>query len=202
MRFGIYGVLIAIASSSIPAEAAKNDLSDVLATVAAELMGCRGLNDDKARLQCFDTVAKKASEGAGKAILESLDSPKVEFSLSNMIVVDPADLYISPRKYVGRSLEVRNVACIHADTDDYRCISGGSVFTAIFSEDVSPSQSKIEMERRCGLIRNISSPNCRVTIRFVPSEFEEDVVSGANKRVIFKTLSLEVRPAQQNRRSR
>jgi hypothetical protein len=109
-------------------------------------------------------------------------------------VVDPADVYVAPNKYMDKPIELRNMKCLHADKDEYRCLAPGDNALVVFAAAVEPAAEKEAIETKCGEIKNILSPQCAKTIRFTPAENSDDIVSGYRKRTIILTRSIEVVP--------
>ena len=57
------------------------------------------------------------------------------------LVVDPGDLTISSNKYIGKPIEVRGMACFHADKGDYRCTDKGASVT-VYAAAVEPPSAQ------------------------------------------------------------
>src|SRR5436190_23178118 len=61
---------------------------------------------------------------------------------TNYRVVDPSDVYVSPNKYKDKPIELRDMRCLHADEDEYRCIAPGGTTLVVFSSAVEPEGEK------------------------------------------------------------
>jgi hypothetical protein len=110
--------------------------------------------------------------------------------------VDPDDIHVAPRKFVGRPIEIRNVRCFYADKDDYRCLAPSrGMVTAVFARSVGPANEKETLETDCGAIKKIESLACRRTIRIVPADFGEDAPNAFAKRIVVKVANIEIVPA-------
>ena len=170
---------------------------------ASDFAGCRAIADATQRLECFDGFAKDwaaPAEHVEVTTTRDIVSPTqpVEARL-----VDPDDLYLAPRKYLGKLIELRDVKCFYADVSEYRCAPRRGRFTlTIFAKTVAPDKERDLLESECGTIRTIDGPKCRKTIRFTLNDFGADRVSGMEQRVIAQTLSLEIVAVGTDRKSR
>lgn len=101
-------------------------------------------------------------------------------------VVDAVDLYVGPRKYLGKNIEVRKVRCYFADVDDYRCITDDPL--VVFSRSVEPKSVRQWIEDNCDQIRKLPTAKCLFAIRFSfdADDVSEDIISGYQKRMIIR----------------
>jgi hypothetical protein len=86
-----------------------------------QVVGCAPLKDDKDRLACFDKAAatlKTAGVPSGPETANTRDIVS-SFAPGDFKVVDPDDIHVAPRKFVGKPIETRNVRCFYADKNDY-----------------------------------------------------------------------------------
>jgi hypothetical protein len=113
-------------------------------------------------------------------------------------VVDPRELGIGSKKYMGKNLEVHNFHCYYADVKDYPCIFPG-VFVAIFTKNIDPANLRTKVEDDCdNFEKAFSTSKCSFTIRFSYDEDDvtEDVVSGYQKRTVIGLSDVElIQPA-------
>lgn len=165
---------------------------------SAQDSACRALKDDKARLECFDRAAKPDAPDEATATTKEVVAA---FGASDYKVVDPSDLYVAPTKYTGKPVQVRNVQCLHADKDEFRCIAPGASILLVMAADITPSAARTALEDTCGTMRAMPTAACRRTIRFVPLMNAGDVVNGRN-RVVIATPSAEVVAGEEPRRRR
>lgn len=167
---------------------------------------CASKADDKERLACFDGAVKASKPGqanvGGAGTDEVVSSTKEIVAVPTTSgppkseayrLIDPADLYVAPNKYLKRPIELRRMRCLHADKDEYRCIAPGSVIVTIFTARLTPSSEQAAVENECGEIRKMTtSPKCLKTIRFVPLKAEEDLVNGYTKRLVVVAAAVEI----------
>lgn len=101
-------------------------------------------------------------------------------------VVDASDLYVGPRRYIGKNVEVRKVRCYYADVDDYRCITGDPL--VVFSQAVEPKSARLWIEDNCDQLRKLQTAKCLFAIRFTfeADDVSEDIISGYQKRMIIR----------------
>lgn len=177
--------------------------TSVKAQFLSDFTACAAKKDNTERLTCFDAAAKAASgdkdlfdySKVNPAITgeSTKTSDAIKPSKPNEYkVVDAADLFVSPGKFEGKAIEVRNVRCFHADKQDYRCLSLTS-HVMVNSLDISPASAKQDLEDQCGEIAKVSiSKKCLKTIRFTPLTHEEDTLSGFQKRVVVATPVIEI----------
>ena len=107
-------------------------------------------------------------------------------------VVDPKDLQLGPKKFIGRPIELKNMQCYYADINEYRCWSSGSASVTIFSPKIVDGPENAKFDDVCGKSKNTSGPACRRTIRLVPKEWDEDQPSAFGKRTIIRTPQIEL----------
>ena len=132
------------------------------------------------------------TDGIGKqrtAVEEriDIDAPSAKISYK---VVDASDLYVGPRKYLGKGIEVRRVRCYYADVEDYRCLTGGPA--VVFSQAVEPHSIKQLIEDNCDQLRKLQTAKCLFDIRlsFEADDVSEDIISGYQKRMVIKPASI------------
>lgn len=156
---------------------------------------CAEKIDDEARLACFDTLADawSKSDASSEKTTSTTEISKPADPLVYR-VSDPDDMFVAPRKYIGKPVELRRMSCFHADVKEYRCISNGDLPLVVFTADITPASEKAAIEADCGEIKKVSSSNCRKTLRFVPGHIDEDTLSGNNKRAIVLARSIEIIP--------
>lgn len=164
------------------------------------LTWCSTFSEDAARLACFDRLAKETLPVDAKASPLPTNTP-VQSALKtasadaiiNYRKIDAEDLYASPGKYEGKPIQIDRVRCYHADKDEYRCVSSGSVTLMILTIDITPSQEKTVIESECGEIKKMAtSSRCLKSIKFTPLKHDEDIISGYKKRVVVLSKQLEV----------
>lgn len=150
------------------------------------------------RLKCFDAVAKLPQPVAAKVAMQERERP-IPANEAKAIPVSASDLGIGTRKFDGKLIEMSGLSCVHADTDDYRCVTGASV--TIFAKAVEPAGSREHMERVCGSVEKaLRTAACKFTVRFVVGERDEDIISGYQKRTVMKVESMWA--AEERRRRR
>ncbi|CAH1657295.1 exported hypothetical protein [Hyphomicrobiales bacterium] len=157
---------------------------------------CAEKTDDEARLACFDTLAEAwaKSDSPSEKTANTTEISKPADPLVYR-VSDPDDMYVAPRKYIGKPVELRRMSCFHADVKEYRCISNGDLPLVVFTADITPASEKAAIEADCGEVKKVSSSICRKTLRFVPGHIDEDMMSGNNKRAIVLARTVEIVPA-------
>ena len=104
-------------------------------------------------------------------------------------VVDPDDLFIGTRKYLGKPILLRRMRCYYADVDDYRCTANGPVLLAVFTATVEPASAREWIEKNCGQLKvAITSEKCVFNTRFVygADDAKDDVVSGFEQRKVIR----------------
>lgn len=106
-------------------------------------------------------------------------------------VVAAVDMELSPRKWMGQYVEMKNMRCMHADEGEYRCIEAGGDGAVIFAEAVKPSERQTYIERECGTFAEMVRDKCRFTLRFTPEKYDQDIVSGYEKRTIIMAQEIE-----------
>ena len=183
---------------TMPAQAADaDDLKKAIELCAKE-------NQTAIRLACFDLIARMTSEDektpekTAKTADVLKPVPTTEFKR-----VDTDDIFVAPRKFQDKGIELTGARCYHADLNEYRCIGAGSLAVIIFAPSVSPVGAKSQLEDECGEIRKMAtSSKCRKTIRFVPLKISEDEIGGSQKRAVILASSIEVisAPARTRRR--
>jgi len=191
-------------------------LSSQVARSAEGLADCRAMKDDKERLACFDRVPNPVAPapntspavapppaGGSKPIpIDKLAAA----SFPDATLVDAADLGVGSKKYVGKSIELRDMKCYYADVSDYRCISGRNV--VVFTAAMFPDVLRLKLEKDCGELKKMTiSSVCSKSIRFRFSEDEvdEDMISGYQRRTIIRPEAVELvapPPQPQRRRNR
>lgn len=106
-------------------------------------------------------------------------------------VVAGVDMQLAPRKWMGQPVEMRRMRCLHADKDEYRCITSDSSTLIIFAEAIKPAAMQDFMERSCGTFEEMMKPTCRFTLRFTASEHGSDTISGYQKRTVIRAATVE-----------
>lgn len=179
------------------------DAAEVVEAVMG-VMGCASLKDDKERLSCFDKAVLSLKTAGVTTGPETANTKEIvsSFAAGDFKVVDPDDIHVAPRKFLGKPIELRNVRCFYADKDDYRCVSSSNLTTVIFAKSVEPSDAREALEADCGAIKKLSSPGCRKTVQIVPMEFAEDAPNAFTKRIIVRTLNLKILALQGGRPKR
>jgi hypothetical protein len=188
-----------LAASTNAFSAGPEDVLDSLVGV----MKCTGTKDDPERLRCYDAAVVTLRTAGVADAPKTADTKEVvaSFSPSDYKLVDPDDMHVAPRKFVGKPVELRNAKCFYADKDDYRCLgSSRSMITTIFAKDVGPSAEKDALENDCGAIKKLESPLCRRTIRFVPRDYDQDAPNAFAKRIVMRAATIEIVPAPRARR--
>lgn len=108
-------------------------------------------------------------------------------------VVALSELGLSPRKYAGKPIEVRNLVCYYADVGDYRCVSPLSAPVVVFFTKVLTGAVK-QIEQNCDEFEKaMRAAKCRVALRFTfaVEDIEDDQMSGSVQRRIFRPESAE-----------
>jgi hypothetical protein len=170
-----------------------------------QVVGCSPLKDDKDRLACFDKAAATLKTAGVPSGPETANTREIvsSFAPGDFKVVDPDDIHVAPRKFVGKPIEIRNAKCFYADKDDYRCMAPSrGMVTTVFATSVGPANEKEALETDCGAIKKIDSPACRRTIRIVPVDFAEDAPNAFAKRIVVKVANIEIIPAARSRQQR
>ena len=159
---------------------------------------CAGIREFSARLECFDAYAQAllASDAkTGATTKEVIASKPAEFKRT-----DPADIQITPNKFIGRGVEVAGFQCFHADKDEFRCIHPKATLL-LLTIKVKPDIEQATLEDTCGSINTaVTSPKCRRTLRFVPLKAENDKIDGYRSRTMIFAGEIEVVPSQRQRR--
>lgn len=170
-----------------------------IARDTSALSWCSTFSEDAARLACFDRLAKEASAvdaapaPTAPPAKAATQQPSTDTAAIIYKKIDAEDLYASPGKYEGKPIQIDRVRCYHADKDEYRCVSSGSVTLMILTIDISPTQEKALIENECGEIKKMAtSSRCLKSIKFTPLKHDEDIISGYKKRVVVLSKQLEV----------
>ncbi|MBS7697854.1 MULTISPECIES: hypothetical protein [unclassified Chelatococcus] len=166
---------------------------------------CAEKTDDEDRLACFDTLAAAWSETEPRSD-KTASTTEISTPADPLVyrVSDPDDMYVAPRKYIGKPVELRRMSCFHADVKEYRCISNGDLPLVVFTAEITPPSEKAAIEAECGEVKKVSSSSCRKTLRFVPGVINEDMLSGNNQRavVLARTVEIVPTPPPQKKRRR
>lgn len=148
---------------------------------------CSRLTDSTARLNCYDQASKTSVPPPNE------QSATADHLPGNFELTDPQDLWVSPSKYEGKLIELRNVQCFFADKNEYRCLApndGDPVM--VVSADVLSLKEKTKLQDQCGVVRAVATPKCTRTIHFIPIHSEQDDVNAMTKRAVFAALLMEV----------
>lgn len=187
MRF-VFAALMATLPSIAVAETGADDI----------IAMCSKLGEK--RVECLEIAVRSLIQAPavdGAKTKEIVGQSPLEYK-----VVDADDLFVSPNKFRGKGVELRGMACFHADQSDYRCIAPRGVTLVIFAKEVTPPEARSKLEDDCGQIKKAATALCRRTIRFVANEFDADTVSGYQNRIIFKPTSIEVVAQARGKRKR
>jgi hypothetical protein len=193
-------ILLAAGSSYVgnrPAAAA-----DVVEAVLG-VMGCSGVKDDKDRLACFDKAATILKTAGVPSETETANTKELvsAFGPNDFKVVDPDDVHVAPRKFIGKPIELKNVRCFYADKNDYRCIAPSQrMVTTVFAKSIGPANERDAIESDCGAIKKLEAPACRKTIRIVPIDYDEDSPNAFAKRIVVKVANIEIMPPVRSKR--
>lgn len=152
------------------------------AIAAAE--DCKAIQDTTKRLECYDRGGAPA-EATTKDIVTAPASALPQ-------TVDATDLYVAPKKYIGKRIELRRVQCFYADKDEYRCIAAADAPVLIVATDIMPTAAKDALERDCGQIKKVQTQACRRVIRFTPVVVDHDDAVAFAKRTVVVTKAIEV----------
>lgn len=188
------------AAATFPEFSPDSGANGKQATLAARKAWARA--DDEIRANCLAT-APDNYEGLERCLRESVEAAtetkaKIDTSYK---AVDLADLGIGSRKYSGRNLEVRGIRCYYAEVEDYRCT--GSEAVSVFAKNVEPPEARKWLEENCDQVRvALSSPSCRVTLRFhyEASMTEQDIISGYQRRTVISPNTVTVILPKKRRR--
>lgn len=202
MSYRSIGYLLATISVICGASRAPAAGADEVLDAVVGVMRCSATKDDSERLRCYD-AASTALRSAGLPEAKTADPKAVvaSFSPSDYKLVDPDDLHVAPRKFIGKPVELRNVKCFYADKGDYRCLAPSrSMITTVFAKDVGPPGERDTIESDCGAVKKIDSPLCRRTIRLVPVDFSEDAPNAFAKRMVIQSATIEFVPSARAKR--
>lgn len=175
----LFSTIIIISASVALADTSPQSIIDT----------CSKATTTDIRIQCLEFAVRNLAaqpDTEGAKTKDVVTQAPLEYK-----VADAEDLYVSPNKFKGKGVELRGMACFHADKGDYRCIARGGTTLAVFAKDVAPSDARAKLEDDCGQIKKASTGACRRNIRFVASEFDSDTVSGYQKRVVFTPAVIE-----------
>jgi hypothetical protein len=106
-------------------------------------------------------------------------------------VVDAADVFLAPNKFLGKDIEIRGVYCYFADVDDYRCITSGDG-PVIFTKAIEADEGRKLVEENCDTIKKATGAKCRVTVRLNYDGVDRDELSDRKTRVILRPASVTV----------
>lgn len=173
-----------------------------IAEAVLEIVGCSLLKDDRARLACFDKASATLKSAGIPASPITANTKEIlsSFAPGDFKVVDPDDIHVAPRKFIGKPIEIRGVRCFYADKDDYRCITPSRLTTAVFGRSISPTIERDALEGDCGAIKRLESPACRKTIRVVLTDYSQDAPSAFAKRIVVTAPVIEIVPIARTRR--
>lgn len=164
-----------------------------IGSAAAEgFADCVGRSPDAERLKCFDAAAQGGSSRAEDPKTPTTKEIVATKPSDPPQVVDPSDLFVSPRKFKGKAIELRNARCFHADANDYRCLAPGASVVLIGAPSISPDEAQAQIEKDCGQIRKIQTAACRKTLRFVVREVDDDQVNAMTRRVTVVAPVIEI----------
>lgn len=76
---------------------------------------------------------------------------------------DPKDLELGPRRFVGKPLKLRDMQCLYADLNEYRCWSSQANMT-VFAQRIQAHSGSAEFDTLCGKSKNANSRRCKRTI--------------------------------------
>lgn len=190
----------------------------VYLVVAAALMGsvahadpaqpdwtaCLVGSSDAQRLKCYDELAAKTGQShGGTAPLPPIPSTREVVSAGRggpPQAVEAGDLYVAPNKYKGKTVELRDARCFHADLNDYRCVAQDGQTVLIAAPTIAPDAAREQIERDCGQIKKILTPPCRKTVRFTPSSFDMEDMNAFAKKLTITASSIEVAERRERRR--
>lgn len=103
--------------------------------------------------------------------------------------VDPKDLQLGPRKFIGKPIELRNMQCFYADINEYRCWARGAGMT-VFATTIIDYPAKDKFDDFCGRQKNADTAACRKTLHIVPEEWSQDQPSAFGKRTLITVKEL------------
>jgi hypothetical protein len=158
----------------------RRDLGEAAKCEQAELL--YGPNGSRA--------AGLVTVGAAPLPVATQAAPKPQRTVSPRVVAG-ADMQLAPRKWLGQPVEMRRMRCLHADKDEFRCITSDSSTLIIFAEAVSPPTMQDFVERSCGTFEEMLNPTCRFTLRFTAEQHGEDTISGYQKRTVIRAATVE-----------
>jgi hypothetical protein len=162
--------------------------------------GCWSIKEDKGRLACYDkgSPSSEGTPAASTSVEEKTPATTKDvlgsYGPGDYKIVDADDLYVAPKKYTGKPIEVKNMSCFYADKDEYRCIASTGLTVAVFALTVEPPAEKSALEDSCGTIKQLDKPSCRKTIRLVPLGYDSDTVNGNQKRIVLFASAIEIMP--------
>lgn len=78
--------------------------------------------------------------------------------------LEPVDLSIENRKFVGATIETR-MQCFNVRGSDFRCVDDNGPIIEFIAAD--PPETLAMLARRCDTLTKAASPRCRFKIRFV-----------------------------------
>lgn len=196
-------------ASSMPASRLALSLCALLAASSAsaqeqEKRGCAGLPKDADRLACYDTVnGRPPAVTAEEPTLDVKAEEQPTASTKEIVglvaptdyrLVDPADLFVAPSKFIDKPVEIRRAHCFYADRSEYRCLAPGREAVIVIAPNISPPDAKSLLENDCGAIKAMQTVKCQRTIRFVPAAHAQDAVNAMTPRVVIVSKMLEIAP--------
>jgi hypothetical protein len=116
-------------------------------------------------------------------------------------LIDADDLQVAPRRFLNQLIELRDMRCLNADVDEFRCVSANTSGLMLLTTTITPKDVRERIEKSCATLREVMTPQCRFTVRLKPETLKQDMMDGMQRRTVVLTKEIEaVPPARPNRR--
>lgn len=165
------------------------------------------LEDDAARLACYDRVAMAelkrlvaAGEGvpATPAAAPAAPAP-AKPAPKTYKRVDVTDVMATPGKWVDRDIEFASANVYWVADDDLRILT--SINMTLFGRAATGSPADLAyLKENCETAKEAQSAKCRVRVRFAYNRHTEDKPNGFSKRTVLASPTVELVRLQSGRR--
>lgn len=108
-------------------------------------------------------------------------------------------LHNSPDEVIGQRLEMRDMGCWTPDNRSFSCAADGEFYITIEADDVRPEPARSRLETHCESWSDRSKPECRFTIRFIPTDHENLSRTGRLRILEFRAVRIELLPEPASR---
>jgi hypothetical protein len=151
--------------------------------VKAQARLCFAISDKEKQADCIGKILDSATETVSTK--EAVNA----FAPGDYKPVDPKDLMLGPKKFIGKPIELWGMQCFYADINEYRCWSHQATMT-VFAPTIIDYPDKDKFDDVCGRQKNAEKPICRRTVHIIPKSADFDQPSAFGRRTIITTDAL------------